>query len=160
MMTFFHRVRLLRFTFMAAVLACSFAVVRAQERLEREGVVLYWGLVPSAVASRQHAEEELHGGRPPGGGKVNHLVVAVFDAKTAARIENAVIRAELSEPGIVEGPAKYLPPMSVNGQASYGQLFGMVYNGPYRFRVYVKLPDRPREIEFEIRATTQLGGSR
>jgi hypothetical protein len=128
--------------------------------VERDGVVLFWGLVPSAIVSQQHAVEELHGGRPAGGGKINHLVVALFDAKTSRRIDDAVVRAQLSESGIVDGPAKYLPPMPVNGEASYGQLFGMVHDGPYRFRVTVKLPDRPVELQFDVQATPQLTGSK
>jgi len=98
----------------------------------------------------------MHGGRPPGGGKVNHLVLALFEAKSGRRIVDAVIRAQLSEPGIVDPPARYVPPMAVNGVASYGQLFGMVYGGPYRFRIFVKLPDRPDEIEFSLSASAQL----
>lgn len=159
----FHRVaRVLpmRLAMAAVLLAGAAAAAHAQERLEREGVVLYWGLVPSAVVSQQHAEQDLHGGSPKGGGKINHLVVALFDAKSARRIEDAVVRAQLSETGIVDEPPKYLPPMPVNGQASYGQLFGMVRGGPYRFRVWVKLPQRAQEIEFNIQAASQLGGSR
>lgn len=155
-----QRRRLLGLALAATLIACFATVSNAQQRVEREGVVLFWGLVPSAVVSQQHAEEELHGGRPPGGGRINHLVVALFDAGTGARIENAVVRAQLSEPGIVDAPARYLPPMLVNGQGSYGQLFGMVYKGPYRFRVLVKLPDRPGEIEFGIQAVAQLDGTR
>lgn len=132
----------------------------AQERIERDGVVLFWGLVPSAIVSQQHAAEELHGGPPAGGGKINHLVVALFDAKSSRRIDNAIVRAQLSESGIVDAPAKYLPPMPVNGQASYGQLFGMVYDGPYRFRVTVKLPDRPDELQFDLQARPQLAPGR
>ena len=144
----------------ASLLVVSAGVAHAQERTERAGVVLFRGLVPSAVVSQQHAVEELHGGRPAGGGKINHLVVALFDAKTARRIENAVVRAELSESGVVAAPAKYLPPMPVNGEASHGQLFGMVHDGAYRFRVTVKLPDRPDELQFDIQATPQLTGGR
>ena len=129
----------------------------AEERAERDGVVLYWGLVPEAIVSQQHAIDELHGGRPRGGGKINHLVVALFDAKTGRRIDDAIVRAQLSESGIVDEAPKYLPPMPVNGVSSYGQLFGMVHDGPYRFHVWVKLPDRPAEIEFRINAATQLG---
>ncbi|SCK20689.1 hypothetical protein VAR608DRAFT_1539 [Variovorax sp. HW608] len=129
---------------------------RAQQRVERDGVAVYWGLVPEAIVSQQHAIEELHGGPPPGGGKINHLVLAVFDAKTGRRIDDAIIRAQLVEPGIVDQPPRYLPPMPVNGVGSYGQLFGMVYDGPYRFRVWVKLPERPAEIEFTIDAVSQL----
>lgn len=130
--------------------------VHAQERIERDGVVLYWGLVPSALVSQQHAQEELHGGRPPGGGKVHHLVVALFDARSGARIENAVVRAQLSEPGIIDAPARYMLPMPVNGQASFGQVFGMVRGGPYRFRVGVQLPQRAQEIQFDVEAQSQL----
>lgn len=114
----------------AGALLSAAAGVSAQERLERDGIVLYWGVVPAAIVSQQHALSELHGRAPVGGGKVNHLVVALFDAKSGLRIEDAIVRAQLSEPGIVQEPAKYLPPMPINGVGSYGQLFGMVYGGP------------------------------
>jgi hypothetical protein len=84
--------------------------------------------------------------------KVNHLVVALFDAKTGRRIDQAIVRTQLSKSGVVDGPAKYLPLMTINDQASFGQLFGMVGNGPYGFRVTVELPGFPREIEFFISA--------
>ena len=42
--------------------------------------------------------------------------------------------------------------MSVNGQMTYAQLFSTVRNGPYRFRVFVKLPTRATEIEFAVSA--------
>ena len=128
----------------------------AQSRLERGGIALYWGLVPAAVVSQQHAIDELHGGLPIGGGKVNHLVVALFDAKTGRRIDQAIVRTQMSESGVVDGAAKYLSLMTINDQASFGQLFGMVGNGPYRFRVTVQLPGSPREIEFLVSAMPAL----
>jgi hypothetical protein len=132
-------------------LSCALpALAAAQSRLERNGVVLYWGLVPAAVVSQQHALDEMHGGPPVGGGAVNHLVVALFDARTGSRIDNAVVQARLSEPGIVDGAPKYLTPMPVNGQASYGQLFGMTGDRSYRFRVTVQVPQAPRPIQYSF----------
>ncbi len=158
MMAFSYRFscRASRHVLVLAGFAFAAVAAPAQERVERDGIVLYWGLVPSALVSQQHAQEELHGGRPPGGGKLNHLVVALFEAKSGVRVDNAVVRAQQSEPGIVDTPPKYLVPMSVNGQASYGQVFGMVYQGPYRFRVYVQLPQRTQELQFDFQAQPQL----
>lgn len=127
------------------------SITLAQSRLEREGVVLYWGLVPAAVASGKHVLEDMHGVVPNDGGEVHHLLVALFDAK-GQRIDDAVVRAQLSETGIVDESPKYLTPMSVNGQMTYAQLFSTVRNGPYRFRVFVKLPNRAAEIEFAVAA--------
>jgi hypothetical protein len=124
----------------------------AQSRLERSRVTLYWGLVPAAVVADKHAPAELHGGPPKGGGQVHHLVVALYDSATGRRIEDAVMRAQFSEVGIVDEPAKYLLPMKVNDQASYGQVFGVAKEGPYRFRLWVRLPQRTDEIEFAVRA--------
>ncbi len=95
-----------------------------------------------------------HGGRPAGGGRIQHLVLALFDAKTGARIDDAIVRAQLSEPGIAQEPAKYVPSMPVNSVGSYGQLFGTVYSGPFRFKVFVKLQGRPQEIEYQITAAS------
>lgn len=135
--------------------------VSAQARQDREGVTLYWGLVPAAIVEDKHAIADLHGGPRKDGGEAHHLVVALFDTASGRRIENAIVRAQLSESGIVDEPAKYLPQMPVNGQMSYGQWFTTVArSGPYRFRVFVKLPDRPREIEFAISAGTPHGETR
>lgn len=133
---------------------------QAQERVERDGVVLYWGLVPAALVSQQHALQEMHGGPPPGGGKLNHLVVALFDSASGRRLDDAIVRAQLIETSIADAPAKYLTPMAINGLASYGQVFGMVHEGPYRFRIVVELPARSKKIEYDITAASQLGGKR
>ena len=50
------------------------------------------------------------------------------------------MRAQLSETGFVDAPAKYLPQMAVDGKMTYGQLFSVAKEGPYQFRVFVKLP--------------------
>ena len=135
-----------------ALLALVPLIALAQARQEREGVVLYWGLVPAAIVSEKHALQDMHGVVPKDGGQVHHLVVALFDAD-GKRIEDAVVRAQLSESGIVDAAPKYLTSMSIDGQASYGQLFSTVRNtGPYRFRVLVKLRSRATEIEFTISA--------
>lgn len=133
---------------------------QAQDRVEHDGVVLYWGMVPAAVVSQQHALQELHGRPPPGGGKLNHLVVALFDSASGRRLDDAVVRAQLIETGVADAPAKYLTPMPMNGLASYGQVFGMVHEGPYRFRIVVELPARAKRIEYDITAVSQLGGKR
>ncbi len=132
--------------FMLLILALGSSAVLAQARLERDGVVLYWGLVPAAIVSEKHALEDMHGVVPQDGGQVHHLVVALFTSN-GARIGDAVVRAQLSETGIVDAPPKYLTPMSINGQ-----MFSTAKSGPYRFRVTVKLPSRATDIEFAVSA--------
>jgi hypothetical protein len=124
----------------------------AQARMDKEGVTIYWGFVPAAVVSEKHALDDMHGGRPGGGGQVHHLVVALYDTTSGRRIDNAVVRAQLSESGIVDEPPKYLTPMPINGQMSYGQVFSVAKVGPYRFHVWVRPPGRNTDIEFAISA--------
>lgn len=123
-----------------------------QARLERERIVLYWGLVPAAIAAEKHPAEQLHGAPRAGGDRVHHLVVALFDGASGQRITDAVVRAQLREVGVVDAPPKYLTPMPVNGQMSYGQMFSVVKDGPYHFRVFVTVPNRSGELQFEISA--------
>ena len=137
--------------FALALLALGPHLALAQARLERDGVVLYWGLVPAAVMSEKHALEDTHGVMPRAGGQSHHLVVALFNPD-GTRISDAVLRAQLSETGVVDPPPKYLTPMNIDGHASFGQLFSTVKDGPYRFRVFVKLPSRPGEVEFAVSA--------
>ncbi|MDG0833169.1 hypothetical protein EXH51_10475 [Pelomonas saccharophila] len=124
----------------------------AQARVERDGVVLYWGLVPAAIVAEKHPLEEMHGVVPKDGGQVHHLVAALVDAKDGRRIGDAVLRAQLHEVGIVNAAPKYLTPMTINGLASYGQVFSMAKDGPYQFRILARLADRPNEVEFPISA--------
>jgi len=147
-----QRWRLAATAWLLLLLATLLSPALAQSRLERSGVTLYWGLVPAAVLAEKHALADLHGGPPKGGGQVHHLVVALYDSASGRRIEDAVVRARLSETGIVDEPPKYLPPMKVNDQASYGQVFGVAKDGPYRFRLWVRLPQRSDEIEFAVQA--------
>lgn len=136
---------------MGLLLALAASFASAQLRQERDGVQMYWGLVPAAVVSQKHALEEMHGVVPQDGGQNHHLVIALF-RRDGTRIADAVVRAQLSEVGIVDSQPKYLTPMVIDGQASYGQVFSTIKDGPYRFRTWVKLPERSAEIEFAITA--------
>jgi hypothetical protein len=132
------------------LLATMLSPVLAQSRLERSGVTLRWKLDLADIVADKRALAELHGVPPKG--QAHHLVVALYDSTTGRRIEDAVVRAQLREGGVIDEPAKVLLPMKVNDQASYGQIFGAARAGPYRFRVWVRLPQRTDEIEFAIKA--------
>lgn len=126
----------------------------AEQRAERDGIVLFWGLVPEAIVSAEHSLETMHGVVPADGGQNHHLVAALFRKADGARIADAVVRAQLHEVGVADGAPKYLTVMTINGQASYGQLFSTAKAGPYRFRVLVRLPGRSDELEFLIDAAS------
>lgn len=89
--------------FTLALLSLGPSLTLAQARLERQGVLLYWGLVPAAIVSEKHAPQDMHGFVPNDGGQVHHLVVALFNAD-GKRIEDAIVRAQLSESEIVDAP--------------------------------------------------------
>ncbi|WP_157077189.1 hypothetical protein [Curvibacter delicatus] len=141
-----------KFLLISAFLLALVEPALAQGRLDKEGVTIYWGFVPAAVVSEKHALDDMHGGRPGGGGQVHHLVVALYDTTSGRRIDNAVVRAQLSESGIVDDSRKYLTPMPINGQMSYGQVFSVAKAGPYRFHIWARPPGRKTDIEFAISA--------
>ena len=134
----------------ATALLLAPRTVFAEQRAERDGIVLFWGFVPEAIVSAEHSLETMHGVVPADGAQNHHLVAALFRKADGARIADAVVRAQLHEVGVADGAPKYLTVMTINGQASYGQLFSTAKAGPYRFRVLVRLPGRPDELEFLI----------
>lgn len=138
----------------AAALLVAPQAAHAQQRLERDGIALFWGLVPEAIVSEEHSLKTMHGVVPADGGQNHHLVVALFRKADGARITDAVVRAQLHEVGLADGAPKYLTVMTINGQASYGQLFSSAKAGPYLFRVLVRLPERSDELEFLIDAAS------
>jgi len=145
--------------FAMLLLAIAPTLALAQARQVRDRVTLYWGLVPAAVVAEKHALDDMHGAMPGGSGQNHHLVIALFDAD-GKRIVDAVVQAQLHEVGIVDAPRKYLTPMLIDGQASYGQLFSTAKDGPYQFRLLVKLPNRAAEIEFAVSAWSPQRASR
>ena len=79
-------------------------------------------------------------------------MVALFDRASGRRIDDTVVRTQVSEIGIPDAAPKYLAPMKINEQVSYGQAFGMDKEDPYRFKVRVRLAQRQEDIEFAFSA--------
>lgn len=102
------------------------------------GYAIYIGILPAQIVqghSREHPESKMHGSAPAGRHQY-HVVVAVFDASSGARLADAIVRAKVGEPGLapVEKP---LEPMPIAGAMSYGNYFAMPAPGPYRIDVRV-----------------------
>ena len=111
-------------------------------------VVIYMGLLPEEIIRghpRDHPETTMHGGRPPGSGGY-HLVIALFDAKSGARITNADIAARVGEIGLA-GDEKKLEPMEIAGSETYGNYFRMAGNGPFRISLAIRVPGEPQEMK-------------
>lgn len=129
-----------------AVLAGVFAVpggsasasVEESYRM-RDGVAAYLGVLPAQAVRGHppgHAERQMHGG-PPSGPHDYHLIVALFDAATGARIGDAQVTAAVSGLGHVGKTRLRLDPMTIADSVTYGG--------------YVTLPGRDRYgIEIEV----------
>lgn len=140
------RALLLAFAAFAVVLAGSGRPVSAAQNESYktvEGVAAYFGVLPAEIAkgrSAGHSGEPMHGG-VDGGRHEYHLVVALFDATTGSRIEDAELAARISGLGHVGDTRVALEPMNIAGTTTYG--------------AYVSFPGQDRySIELEI---TQSG---
>jgi len=90
------------------------------------GVDIYLGVLPAEIVRghpKKHPESRMHGGVPRG--TLYHIIVALFDAKTGDRIEDATISAKVIGTAAVE-ITKPLDSMSIAGALSYGNYFKML----------------------------------
>lgn len=115
-----------------------------------DGIGVYYGILPAEIVKGHpggHPEAAMHGGLPPG--HQVHLIVALFDAATSARIENAKVSAAVSPLGIPR-LSQPLDPMQIAGTVTYGGFFPLARGDRYVVDVKIERPGalRPIEVEF------------
>lgn len=97
------------------------------------GLTVHFGIVPADKASRVPDDAGVPGDTKAGQGQASyHLVVALFDARTGSRIDDAVILARMTSPAPKARPKvqiKRLPAFTVNGMVTYGNYFDMPWRG-------------------------------
>lgn len=117
------------------------------DRRTVDGVTIDLGVIPAELIRghpAQHVESSMHGGRPSAQDEY-HILVALFEAKTGARVTRARVRARVSEIGLV-GEEKELAPMDIAGAETFGNYFSMAGNGPFRISLSIRVPNNPEEI--------------
>jgi hypothetical protein len=120
------------------------------------GLAVYLGVLPAAMVRghQTHPEERMHGGIPSGP-HAYHVVAAVFNAATGARVEDAKVEARVTPRGL-GGETQALEPMQIAGTVTYGNYFTMGGSDPYRVELRITPSGgSPVEVEFTYRHGTQ-----
>ena len=115
---------------------------------------IYYGVVPAEVVKshpQKHTEAGMHGRNLLSSG-THHLVVTLYDNKTAQRISDAKVEAVVIPLGLAH-QQKPLDPMQINGAMSYGNYFNLIGGGPFRIELRITRPGErgATNIEFEYR---------
>jgi hypothetical protein len=117
-----------------------------------DGLAVYLGMIPAQVVrghSPSHTEGTMHGGAGTGPHQ-QHIVVAVFDAKTNARIENARVTATIEGLGHVGQQTVELEPMTIADTVTYGAFVTLAGNDRYEMTVEIIVPGRPRPVSVKF----------
>jgi hypothetical protein len=117
-----------------------------------DGLAVYLGIVPAAVVRghpSSHAESAMHGGAGSGR-RQQHIVVAVFDAATGARVENARVSARIAGLGDVGRQATELEPMTIANTVTYGAFVTLPANDRYEIAVDISVPGRATAVSVKF----------
>lgn len=113
-----------------------------------DGLAVYLGIVPAAVVRGHptaHAESSMHGGAGTARHQ-QHIVVAVFDAQSGARVENAQVSARIGGLGHVGEQSVLLDPMKIAKTITYGGFVTLPGNDRYDIVVAIAIPGRSRPV--------------
>ena len=143
----------------AAVLACILlgaAALRAQPASDgvatAGGLTAYLGVIPGEIVKGHpstHPEGAMHGGAATGAHEY-HVVVAIFDAVSGARMSDATVTAKVSGLAL-SGSEKALEPMAIADTVTYGGFFELPGADFYTVRVTVKRPGSQAPVVLEFR---------
>jgi len=121
-----------------------------------DGVTIYLGVIPAELVQGHSTTpgdpQALHGGTPPNRGS-HHIVVALFDAKTGARITDAQIGAGVGDRSNTHAPDTVLGPMEINGAMSYGNFFLMQSAGEWRIHLEIRRPGVAHPVDADFSYT-------
>lgn len=112
-----------------------------------DGMALYFVVMPAEMIRtypKGRPEAGMHGG-VPSGKHIHHVMVALFDAKSFARITDAEVKATVSEIGLA-GKTKALEPFTVAEALTYGNYFDMPSQTVYRIKIEVLRPGSRKSI--------------
>ena len=134
-------IRFVRFSLLAALLGVALSTAAAERGYRQvvDGVAIYFGVMPAQLVRGhppEHPEGQMHGGAPAG---ENHLMVALFNAQSGARVTSAEISATITGPDRYKAE-KRLEPMVIADGMTYGNYFYMPGPGPYRIQLSIRLP--------------------
>jgi len=91
----------------------------------------------------------MHGGIPTGPHEY-HVIAAVFDAATGARVSDAAVTAQVSGLGL-SGSRKKLEPMEIAGTTTFGGFFNLPDRDLYTVKLTVERSGgaQPAVLEFK-----------
>ncbi|MCB4824929.1 hypothetical protein [Roseicella aerolata] len=106
------------------------------------GLAIYLAVVPAAVIRGhppEHTGRGLHGGAPEGR-YIHHLLVALFGARTGARVTGAGVTAVVHGLRHMPEARIALEPMTVGGAEAYGGSATLPARDYYRIEIEVLRP--------------------
>lgn len=116
------------------------------------GLAVYLGVVPAEIVKghpSQHAEKTMHGGAPKGAHQY-HIVAAVFDAASSARVSDASVTAQISGIGL-SGAKRKLDPMEIASTVTYGGFFDLPGCDLYTIGLTIERPGLPKPVNLEFK---------
>jgi hypothetical protein len=114
-----------------------------------DGYRLYFGIVPSALLRGRNvphvgSDEDAHGQPRADYRSEHHLLVAIFEAASGKRIENAGVTARVPISGsTVSQP---MEPMRIGDTITFGNVFVLPAGNRYTFEVRIVIAGRPKPV--------------
>lgn len=121
-------------------------------------VAAYLGVMPAEIVGghpANHPESRMHGG-PPDSAHAEHVVIALFDDPSGARIEDAQIEATIEGLGHIPIAPLALDAMSFAGVITYGGYVSFPGRDTYTIDLRISRPGSPAVIM--MRFAYQHGG--
>ncbi len=116
------------------------------------GIAAYLGVMPAELIKghpKDHPESTMHQGGKKGDPHEYHLVVALFDAATGTRIEDATVHAQVSALGLA-GEELHMQPMTIANTVTYGCFFTLPED-LYTIRIKVQRNHREEPVVLDFK---------
>ena len=116
------------------------------------GLTAYIGVIPAEIVKghpSSHPEQTMHGGVPQGRHEY-HLIAAIFDAVSEARISDAIVTAKISGVGLA-GSEQELEPMKIENTITYGAFIDLPGADLYTIRLVIERPGSGQVVTLDFK---------